>query len=45
LLATTQGPVLARLDIDPPARLILAATETSCVVLTVGGDLVELRER
>jgi hypothetical protein len=45
LLATTTGPVLARLDIDPPARLILAATETSCVVLTVGGDLVELRAR
>jgi hypothetical protein len=45
LLATTSGRALAKLDLDPPARLILAATETSCVVLTVRGDLVELTER
>lgn len=45
LLATTEGREIARIDLDPPARLVLAATDTSCLLLTVRGDLVEVRER
>ena len=45
LLATTEGREIARIDLDPPARLVLAATDTSCLLLTIRGDLIEVRER
>jgi hypothetical protein len=45
LLATRTGRELTRLDLNVPVRLILSATELSCVLLTAGGDVTEVRER
>lgn len=45
VLAVSDGREIARLNLNPPARLILAATDRTCLLLTVGGDLQEISER
>jgi hypothetical protein len=39
------SPKQAALDLDPPARLILWASDTRCLMLTVRGELVEVIAR
>lgn len=45
VLAVADGREIARLTLNPPARLILAATDRTCLLLTVDGDLQEISER
>jgi hypothetical protein len=33
------------LELDPPARLILSASDTRCLMLTVRGELLEVNTR
>lgn len=42
ILATTAGREISRLALDPPVRLMLAATSSSCLLLTVRGELMEV---
>jgi hypothetical protein len=42
LLAALDGRELGRVDLDPPGRLLLAASARSCLVLTVTGDILEV---
>jgi hypothetical protein len=44
LLGTANGRELARVDLNPPARALLFATDTRCVLLTVAGDLMEVSQ-
>jgi hypothetical protein len=44
-LGTVAGRELARVDLNPPARALLFATESSCVLLTVSGELMEVVKR
>ena len=39
------GTELASVELTPPARLILAATDTTCVLLTADGTLMEVTTR
>lgn len=43
LLTTSAGRELARLDLDPTARLVLAADSTRCILLTSRGGIMEAR--
>src|SRR5207237_358161 len=43
-LGTVDGRELARVDLNPPARALLFATETSCILLTIGGELMEVQQ-
>jgi hypothetical protein len=45
LLLTADGRELARLDLVPEARLIIAAGETTCLLLTVTGEILEVHAR
>jgi hypothetical protein len=45
LLATTVGREISRINLVPPARLLLACTDVSCLLLTVRGDLMQVRLR
>ena len=40
--ATLAGRTVGQTDLDPPARLVIAATDTTCLLLTVRGELVEV---
>ena len=42
LLATPAGSETGRLALESPARLLLAASETRCLLLTVRGELLEV---
>ena len=42
ILATTTGREISRLTLDPPVRLMLAATSSSCLLLTMRGELMEV---
>lgn len=42
ILATTAGREISRLTLDSPVRLMLAATRSSCLLLTVRGELMEV---
>jgi hypothetical protein len=42
LIGSTAGHELARMDLNPPARLVIFATATSCLLLTAGGELMEV---
>ena len=44
LLGTAAGRELAHVDLNPPARAVIFATDKSCLLLTVGGDLMEVFE-
>ena len=45
LAVATGGREIARVPLNPPARLILAATDATCLLLTVRGELHEVSER
>jgi hypothetical protein len=44
-LAADTGSVVAAVDLEPAARLILHATSTTCWLLTAMGDLMEVSVR
>ena len=40
-----EGSRLGEIDLDPPARVLLSATDARCVLLSVRGELVEVTGR
>ncbi len=44
-LASLDGREIGRLSLNRPARMILAATDTTCLLLTASGGLLEINER
>jgi hypothetical protein len=45
ILLTADGRELARLDLVPEARLIIGADESTCLLLTVTGEMLEVHAR